>query len=187
MLPQLDVVQLPQDAVEVGRIAEPWGVKGWFKVHAHSADPQALFSSKRWFLSTAPATGSAATTAALLCVTGAREHGSVVVAGALGVDDRDSALALRGARIYIPRSGFPSTAADEYYWVDLIGLEVVNRQAVALGRVTELLTTAAQTVLVCAYESDGKRCERMIPFVSAFVDSVDLVGGRVVVDWQADY
>jgi 16S rRNA processing protein RimM len=41
---------LPADAVEVGRIADAWGIKGWFKVLPYSADPEALFSSKRWFI-----------------------------------------------------------------------------------------------------------------------------------------
>ena len=50
MLPGLEAAELPADAIEVGRIADAWGIKGWFKVLPHSADPEALFSSKRWFL-----------------------------------------------------------------------------------------------------------------------------------------
>ena len=57
----------------------------------------------------------------------------------------------------------------------------------ALGRVRELLSTGPQTVLVLAYEEDGKARERMIPFVSAFVDKVDLPGKSITVDWQPDY
>ncbi len=103
------------------------------------------------------------------------------------VDDRDAAEALRGARVFVPRSSFPSTGTDEYYWVDLIGLQVVNREGVALGQVRELMSTGPQTVLVLAYEQDGKAQERMIPFVSAFVDKVELAEKRITVDWQPDY
>ena len=46
----LEPAELPADAVEVGRIADAWGVKGWFKVLPHSSNPEALFSSKRWYL-----------------------------------------------------------------------------------------------------------------------------------------
>jgi 16S rRNA processing protein RimM len=53
--------------------------------------------------------------------------------------------------------------------------------------VRELLSTGPQTVLVLEYFEDGKVLERMIPFVSAYVDSVDLPGKRITVDWQADY
>ncbi len=101
--------------------------------------------------------------------------------------DRNAAEALRGARVFVPRSSFPSTADDEYYWVDLIGLEVVNREGIVLGAVRELLATGPQTTLVIAAEQDGKAIERMVPFVSAFVDGVDLAGRRITVDWQPDY
>ena len=64
---------------------------------------------------------------------------------------------------------------------------MVNREGVALGAVRELLHTGPQTVLVLAYEEEGKAKERMIPFVAAFVDDVDLVAKRIRVDWQPDY
>ncbi|MCX7233905.1 MAG: ribosome maturation factor RimM, partial [Burkholderiales bacterium] len=50
MLAGLEAAELPADAIEVGRIADAWGLKGWFKVLPYSADPQALFSSQSWFL-----------------------------------------------------------------------------------------------------------------------------------------
>ena len=48
MIAGLEAAELPADAIEVGRIADAWGVKGWFKVISFSAEPEALFSSKRW-------------------------------------------------------------------------------------------------------------------------------------------
>ena len=183
----LESVELPADAIEVGRIQDAWGVKGWFKVLPHSASPEALFSSKRWYLQ--PSERGAKTFAGtlLLRVREAKEHADSIVATAQDIDDRTAAEVLRGARIFIPRSSFPSAATDEYYWVDLIGLDVVNREGVALGRVNELLSTGPQTVLVIGYEADGKAQERMIPFVSAYVDGVDLPARRITVDWQPDY
>lgn len=187
MLTGLDQVELPVDAVEVGRIGEAWGVKGWFKVIAHSGTPESLFSSKRWYL--LPAERGAKTFAGplLLRLLDVKEHAGGVVAGAHAIADRSTAEMLRGARVYIPRSSFPSTAADEYYWVDLIDLEVVNRDGVSLGRVRELLSTGAQTVLVMEFEADGQKQERMIPFVAAYVDGVDRTAKRINVDWQPDY
>lgn len=187
MLTGLEAAELPADAIEVGRIADAWGIKGWFKVVPHSADPEALFASKNWFLLPTERGAQTFTGVARLSVKEAKEHSDTVVAIANGVDDRTAAEALRGSRIFISRSHFPKAAEDEYYWVDLIGLDVVNREDVALGVIKELLSTGAQTVLVMDYQEDGKICERMIPFVSAYVDDVDLKARRIRVDWQADY
>ena len=185
----VDAPAWPDDAVEVGSIVGAWGVKGWFRVQPYATDPQALFSTKRWFLRPpqGPARPGASGPPALLRIVQAKEHGDGVVAQARDVDDRSAAEALRGARIFVSRGSFPSAGPDEYYWVDLIGLSVFNREGVALGQVRELMSTGPQTVLVLAYEQDGKAQERMIPFVSAFVDKVDLAEKRITVDWQPDY
>ena len=187
MLSGLETAELPADAIEVGRIADAWGVKGWFKVLSHSSDPQALFSSKRWFILPSERGAKTFTGALKLAIKEAKTHSDTVVANAQGIDDRSVAEALRGARIFVPRTSFPTAVKDEYYWVDLIGLSVVNREGVALGQVKELLSTGAQTVLVMDYEQDGTPQERMIPFVAAYVDDVDLTKRQILVDWQPDY
>jgi 16S rRNA processing protein RimM len=188
MLPGLEPAELPADAVEVGRIHDAWGIKGWFKVLPHSASPEALFSSKRWFLQPSEKGAKPAFSGTvLLRIREAKEHADSIVATAQEVDDRNAAESLKGARVFIPRSSFPTAAEDEYYWVDLLGLQVVNREGVVLGEVRDLMATGPQTVLVVAYEEGGKPAERMIPFVSAYVDAVDLPGRRITVDWQPDY
>ncbi|MBC7438349.1 MAG: ribosome maturation factor RimM [Bdellovibrionales bacterium] len=187
MLPGLESTALPADAIEVGRIADAWGIKGWFKVLPHSADPEAPFSSKRWYLQPSGRGAKTFSGTVLLRVVEAKEHSGTIVAQAQDVVDRTAAEALRGARIFVPRSSFPANKTDEYYWVDLIGLHVVNRETVLLGQVKELITTGPQTVLVITYTEEDKLLERMIPFVSAFVDGVDLSGRRITVDWQPDY
>ena len=183
----IEPAELPADAIEVGRIADAWGLKGWFKVLSHSASPEALFSSKRWYLQPAERGAKTFSGTVLLRVREAREHSGSVVASAQEVDDRDAAEALKGARIFVARSSFPTASQDEYYWVDLIGLAVVNREGVDLGIVKELMSTGPQTVLVLQYQAEGKAQERMIPFVSAYVDAVNLPGKLITVDWQADY
>ena len=191
-MPSLDTADLPADAIEVGRIGDAWGVKGWFKVVSHSAAPEALFSSKCWYL--LPTERGAKTFAGtkLLRVAEAKEHSGGVVAQAHEVVGRDAAEALRGSRIFVPRTSFPSVSVDEYYWVDLIGLNVVNREGVVLGQVKELLSTGAQTVLVIAYQEADEAgvvqaLERMVPFVAVYVDKVDLPTRLITVDWQPDY
>ncbi|WP_332824701.1 ribosome maturation factor RimM [Ramlibacter sp.] len=183
----IEPAELPADAIEVGRIADAWGVKGWFRVLPHSADPQALFSTKRWYLQPSERGAKTFSGTVLLRVRESKDHSDSVVARADGVEDRAVAELLKGARVFVPRSAFPTAAQDEFYWVDLLGLDVVNREGLALGRVKELLSTGPQTVLVIEYEEEGKPAERMIPFVAAYVDGVDLPARRITVDWQADY
>lgn len=179
--PSQDASDFPADAVEVGRVLGAWGVKGWFKVQPFADDPQALFSSKRWYLR--PPDGPGVAPPPLLKITQSREHGGLVVAGAQEVPDRNAAEALKGARVFVGRASFPTAGTDEYYWVDLIGCQVFNREGVALGRVEDLIDTGAHSVLrVLRGET-----ERLIPFVAAYVDTVDLPARRITVDWGLDY
>lgn len=171
----------------VGRILDAWGIKGGLKVQAYSADADALFSAKRWYLvSTGPKP-----VRVVLAVRSVREQGEGIVAMAEGVDDRNAAEALRGHEIHVARSEFPRTPDGEYYWVDLIGLDVVNRESQALGRIIGLIDTgphAVLRVLPPGVEAPAKPDqERLIPFVAAFVDDVDLAAKQIKVDWGLDY
>jgi 16S rRNA processing protein RimM len=171
----------PADAVEVGRVLGAWGIKGWIKVQPFATDPQALFSTKRWYLRAAEGPGVAPPP--LLRVTQSREQGDFVVAGAEEVPDRNVAEALKGARVFVARSSFPTAGDGEYYWVDLIGCAVSNREGVALGAVTDLIDTGAHSVLRVVSGDD----ERLIPFVAAYIDQVELSERRITVDWGLDY
>jgi 16S rRNA processing protein RimM len=187
MLPGLEAAELPADAIEVGRILDAWGIKGWFKVLPYSADPEALFSAKCWFLLPTEKGAKTFEGVGKLTIKEAKTHSDTVVACAQDFDDRSATDALRGARIFISRSSFPAAQKDEYYWVDLIGLEVINREGVSLGQVRDLLTTGPQTVLVIDQVQDGKTVEIMIPFVAVYIDDVNLRERRILVDWQPDY
>jgi 16S rRNA processing protein RimM len=195
MLGCLEPADLPADAIEVGRIADAWGIKGFFKVIPYSASPEALFSSKRWYvLPPEPRPGAVLkskdalfTGCQLLKIRSAKEHSDTVVVQADGVDDRTTAELLRGVRIFVARSSFPTADKDEFYWVDLLGLAVVNREGVSLGNVKDLISTGPQTVIVIELEIDGKKVETLIPFVSVYIDDVSLADKRIAVDWQLDY
>jgi len=187
----------PEDAIEVGRIVDAWGLKGWIKVQPFASDPQALFSSRRWFLLPSEKVGPlrpAGVTAipSLLRITQVKDHGDVVVALAQEVPDRSAAEALRGARVFIGRASFPSAGPDEFYWVDLIGLAVVNRAGERLGTVAGLIDTGPHSVLRVTPEVvpagvGAQEAERLIPFVGAYVDEVSLEQRLITVDWGLDY
>ena len=187
---------LPDDAIEVGRILDAWGVKGWLKILPHSTHPEALFSAKSWFLQAPDSKfrpGFCAFSGTVsVSIDEAKTHSDSVVALITGLDDRNVAESLRGCRIFLSRSSFPAASKDEYYWVDLIGLNVVNREGLALGCVRDLMATGPHSVLCVEYTAvrdDGTSAtdERMIPFVAAYVDAVDITGKCITVDWQPDY
>lgn len=177
--------------MEVGRIVDAWGVKGWIKVQPFASVPEALFSSKRWYLKPPDDAGAVKRPAtgpwpAMLKIVQAKDHGDVVVAHAHDVADRNGAEALRGGRIFVSRSSFPTAGPDEFYWVDLIGMAVVNRDGVVLGEVVGLIDTGPHSVLRIR-PPDPKAEERLVPFVSAYVDDVSTTERRITVDWGLDY
>jgi len=191
----------PEDALEVGRIGEAWGLKGWFRIHPYAVEASALLATRRWHLQPAGSAAGlplvAARIPAALDIRDAREHGDGLVAAATGIDSRNGAEALRGARIFVGRSLFPATGKDEFYWTDLIGLAVVNREGIVLGAVVGLIENGPQSVLrvqagadevtAMPAAADAVPGERLIPFVAAFIDDVDLAARRIVVDWGLDY
>jgi len=178
----------PADAVEVGAVIDAYGLKGWVKIAAHAQGADggaALLSAKRWWLMKGHERQSASRLAA-------KTHGDTIVGQLAGVADRDAAMLLRGYRVYVSRDEFPSLEADEFYWVDLIGLDVVNEAGVELGKVADLIDNGAHSVLRVEYPSTGKdgklvAGERLIPFVGVYVKTVDQTAKRIVVDWEADY
>ncbi|WP_395699684.1 ribosome maturation factor RimM [Aquabacterium sp.] len=188
-----DEPAFPDDAVEVGRILGAWGIKGWIRVQPFSTDPKALFSSRRWFVRPPEVAGpKPVPLPPLLRITQAKEHGDGVVATAQELPDRTAAEAMKGARLFVARSSFPTAGDGEYYWIDLIGLAVVNREGALLGTVTDLLDTGAHSVLrvrrpeaVAGASLDES--ERLIPFVAAYIDDVNLAERRITVDWGPDY
>jgi 16S rRNA processing protein RimM len=175
----------PADAVEVARVLDAWGVKGGLKLQPFAKDPQALFSSRRWFLvapESLPGGGRR-----MLRVTSAREQGDLVVAQAREIEDRNAAEALRHWRVFVSRASFPTADQGEYYWVDLLGLTVVNREGIELGRVADLIDTGPHSVLRIESSAEGAPVERLIPFVAHYVDDVSLAERRIVVDWDPQW
>jgi len=163
-------------------------VKGWIKVQPYAEDAGALLQAHRWTLAEPEHRARADAMPRSLTIVQVRRHGEFVLAQAEGVADRDAAEALRGRSILLERSAFPQPATDAYYWVDLIGLPVVNRDGAALGTVVGLVETGAHAVLrVRATEDDTDATERLIPFVNAYIDEVDLAGRSIRVDWGLDY
>lgn len=164
-----------KDKICVGHITGVQGLKGWVKVFSNTDPRENIVAYSPWMLGT----GEATTT---LEVEG-RLQGRLVLAKISGIEDREAAAEIVGSKIYIWPEQLPGLEQDEYYWSDLIGMQVESLQAETLGAVDDMLETGANDVMVVK----GDR-ERLIPFViDDIVREVDLAGRRIIVDWQADY
>ena len=186
----LDAV--PPDLVVMAHVKEPYGLKGWVKLYTHSEEASGLANFDVWWLggvTGGPNRSGSAKPAAWRRVvpdqTG--EHSGTLIAKLPGVNDRDTAFALKGVEIAVPRSGFAPRSDNDYYWADLIGLDVTNRQGDLLGSVIDLMDLGPHQVLRVKSARTGTQEERLIPFVAQYVDSVDLAAKTIRVDWGLDF
>jgi 16S rRNA processing protein RimM len=168
-------VEIPDDLVQVGFVSGAYGVAGGIRVRPFSADADALLHAKTWWLDK-PGLHD-------VDVRRAKLHGGDVVATLVGVADRDVAEALKGAAVSIPRSHFPQLEEDEFYWADLIGLDVENLQGERLGAVADMMSNGPQSIL----RVGTGEAERLIPFVGQYVIKVDKDAKKIIVDWGLDY
>lgn len=163
--------------VLLGRVVGVHGVRGELKLESYTEPRTQIFRYLPWRIR------SAAGEKTIEACRG-RAQGKGLVAELVGVADRDAAAALVGSEIWVARSALPATKPGEYYWSDLEGLEVVTLDKVSLGRVSHLIATGANDVLIVR---DGD-CERLIPFLlDRYVEKVDLDAGRITVDWDPEF
>ena len=169
---------MPQDncdLIEIGHILGAHGVKGQVKVFSNTSPKENIVTYSPWLIQQH---GLAKT----VKVSG-RCQGKSVVARIEGVDDRDQAQAMAGAKILINESQLPSLTEGEYYWSQLTGLQVITIQGIELGVIDHMLETGANDVMVV----QGDR-ERLIPYVmDDFIKTIDLDKKQIVVDWDADF
>ena len=158
--------------IEVGRVVGAFGIKGWIRVRSYSTPPEGLLRYKRWSISGRDWE-----------VLDGHAQGEFVVASLAGLADRSAAEAMRGGVIEVPRSALPKAKRGEFYWTDVLGSEVVSTKGAKLGTLSSVGSNGAQDVMVVT----GER-ERLIPAVAgAIVQSVDVKGKRIVVEWDPEY
>lgn len=166
-----------KDLVIMGYVSGVFGVRGWIKVHADTEYADSLFNYPVWLLGKPNGVWQSYS-----FIEGAVQSKGIV-AHLQQVDDRDQAFGLRGMSIAIPRNDLPAPEEDEYYWTDLVGLQVTNQHNEALGTIVEMMETGAHDVMV-VQGADG---ERLIPFVEPILLDVNMAERQVRVDWDADY
>ena len=176
---------MPDDLIQVGHITGAYGLRGGVRVTPYSMDADALLSVKTWWIDK-PSLRA-------VQMRNAKYHSGDVTATLVDVADREAAEALKGATVQVSRSDFPELPEDEYYWTDLIGLDTVNLQGEALGKVSDMMHNGAQSILRITpvpdpnAAPDAKAPERLVPFVDQYVKTVDLQAKVITLDWGLDY
>ncbi len=170
----------PCESILVGRISGLFGVQGWLKVYSWMRPPQQIFDFKDWWLADEEADqADQAVIGSRHKVLDARIHGKGLVVQLQDCEDRDQAASLVNRKIYVAKESFPVLEDGEYYWHQLIGLEVRNQDQVVLGVVENMLETGANDVL----ELKGER-QRLLPYIPSVVLVVDLEKRQILVDWD---
>lgn len=162
--------------VAMGYIKGVFGVKGWVKIHTDTEYTDSLLDFPQWQLSK---DGQIQT----VTIAESKINDDELLVRFEGIADRNAAALLRGYTIEIDRSSFADTEDDEYYWADLVGLTVFNREQLNLGTISSLMDTGAHDVLVV----DGDFGRKLIPFVAQYIDEVNIPQKKICVDWGSDY
>lgn len=175
------VLLVSADFVVLGKVVGPYGLRGAVRVYPFADDPMAWARLPCWWIGKE---GVSPDLWQQSRVVKCKAHGDVLVAELECLPDRDASEAAQGMLVGVPRSGMPPVAENEYYWADLVGLDVFNTGEQPLGRVLGLIETSANDVLRIG---DGEGQERLLPFVATVVLDVDLSARRVRVDWEVDW
>jgi len=161
----------PDALIELGRVAGTYGVRGWIRVIPHSGSPDCLIECATWLIDGKPHV-----------VEATRTHSGALLAKLAAVENPEAARKLKGRAVSVPRDALPEAGDGKIYWADLVGLQVVNEAGVLLGQVKSMFSHGAHDVM----ELSGERV-RLLPWVDAVVKRVDLDGGRIDVEWGADW
>ena len=177
----------------MGEISSPYGVRGWVRVRSYTRPPEEILGYACWTLTPrnrpgdpggaglqAAARQSRRVTDSLL----QKRH---LVVKLEGISSRDEAASLCGMQVCIPAGDLPDLPTGEYYWSQLVGLEVVNLAGESLGTVDHLVETGANDVLVVKYPGVDADAERLIPWIPQVIRAVDIGAGSLLVDWEGDY
>ena len=167
----------PHDLIVMGEIAGAYGVKGWVHIHNYTEIPVELMEISDWMLKISDRWQPVRQTAS-------RVHNAAVVAKLDGIEDRDQAAALKHALVAVHKDALPKAEADTYYWYELIGMHVINRQNEHLGQVITLIRSPAHDILQVAGECEKKY---LIPMAASAIDRVDRDKNTVFVDWGLDW
>ncbi len=175
--------------VVLGKISTVYGVKGWLKVNSYTNPRKSIFNYPQWQLKTR-------NTWIKQDIEQGRPHGKTLVVKLAGCEDRDQAQLLVGSSIAVFRSQLPDTKSGEHYWLDILGMDVVDTDGLELGQVKDIMETGSNDVLVVDRvdkeavnkKGSGKATEILIPWlIDDVIINVNTDKKLITVHWDTDY
>ena len=167
-----------QKMVSIAKIGAPYGLSGELNLYILSASTEDALSYKPWYIQKPDNQQWL-----VLDNESVSRLGTKLLIHFDGADTKEQASLFTNAIIAVPRATLKPTEKDEFYWVDLMGLEVINQNGDAFGYVDYILDTGANQVLCCKKNKQ----EFLIPFIKNYVILVDRSQKKIIVDWQYDY
>jgi len=171
------MTKVDDDFIEMGKISGHFGVKGWLKVYSYSEPMEQILNYKKWFLQKNKQWQ-------VYNIEQGRRQGKTVVVKLAGFDSNEQAAVLIGQKIAIQHQQLPKKSKQDYYWVELIGLDVYNQDNIYFGQVKRLFETGSNDVM----EVETAEESRLIPYIEdQVIQQIDLKKNRIEVDWDADF
>ena len=172
---------LKDDKVILGQINGIYGVQGWVKVFSHTAPRQNILNYSPWLVKVNQTWRSFE-----LKDGRTQQGGKLVIAQLAGISDREMARTFIGCDIAILPEQLPETDSG-YYWMQLMGCQVLLTDGRLLGKVTELIETGAHDVLRVQKPDEPELGSILIPFVmDQFILNVDVKAKTIQVDWTLE-
>jgi len=163
--------------ITLGRIGDAFGVKGWLHVHSFTEPADNIFHYAHWQIRAYQKNNA---TWRPIEIESHKPHGSAFIVKFKGYEDRDQALLLKNHTIATDRTALPELKDNEYYWSDLVGLEVINTNGESFGVVDYLFETGANDIIA----TKGKKTH-YIPYIKQVIKSIDLEKKIILVEWEA--
>lgn len=170
------------ESVVLGQIGRIHGIKGWLKLTSFTTPIENILDYSQFEVNIEGQ-------AQRLEIDECRRQNKALLVHFKGYDDPETAKQLTGIELSINSEELPPLESGEFYWHQLQGLKVINQHDHLFGRVSNLLETGANDVLVVAANNESiDDRERLIPYLlDSVITKIDLLNETITVDWEADY
>ncbi|UUM30225.1 ribosome maturation factor RimM [Vibrio japonicus] len=174
---------MSSEKIVVGKFGATYGIRGWLKVFSYTDNTESIFDYSPWFIEQGGKWVE-------YKVESWKRHNKGLVVKLDGLDVREEAQLMTNFEIFIDPAVLPELPEDEFYWRDLIGMQVVTGNGYDLGTVSDLLETGSNDVLVVKAnlkDAFGQK-ERLIPFLEEqVIKHIDREAQRIEVDWDPGF